>query len=111
MKMTSNKRPYIPENKSAGRFITFYVPGFWDKNTGMCDGAIPYRRDVPAIGYQDIGISSRKRHDPACRLILRWLAWLVLATQVAEGLQEWEQAGRPSGRAAMDQTADSVRAP
>ena len=33
------------------------VQGFWDKNTGICAGAMPYRRVF--IGhYHDLGISS-----------------------------------------------------
>ena len=28
--------------------IPFLVPCFWDKNTGICAGAMPYRRDSPA---------------------------------------------------------------
>ena len=35
------------KNKIAGRMITFLVLGFWDKNTGTCAGAMPYRRDFP----------------------------------------------------------------
>ena len=27
---------------------SYFVLGFWDKNTGICAGAIPYRRDFPA---------------------------------------------------------------
>ena len=36
------------KNKIAGRFILFLVLGFWDKNTGICAGAVQYRRDFPA---------------------------------------------------------------
>ena len=36
------------KNKIAGRFIPFSVLGFWDKNAGICAGAMPYRRDFPA---------------------------------------------------------------
>ena len=36
------------KNKIAGRLIPFLVLGFWDKNTGICAGAMPYRRDFPA---------------------------------------------------------------
>ena len=36
------------ENKIAGcRIIPFLVLGFWDKNIGICAGAMPYRRDFP----------------------------------------------------------------
>ena len=36
------------KNKFAGRIIPFSVLGFWDKNTGVCAGAMPYRRDFTA---------------------------------------------------------------
>ena len=35
------------KNKFVGRIIPFLVLGFWDKNTGICAGAMPYRRDFP----------------------------------------------------------------
>ena len=35
------------KNKIAGRIIPF-LPGFWDKNTVICVGAMPYRRVFPA---------------------------------------------------------------
>ena len=35
------------KNKIARRFILFLVLGFWDKNTGICAGAMPYRQDFP----------------------------------------------------------------
>jgi hypothetical protein len=42
----SDSNAYIhAKNKIAGRFILFSVLGFWDKNTGICAGAMPYRRD------------------------------------------------------------------
>ena len=34
------------KNKIAGRLIPFLVLGFWDKHTGICAGAMPYRRDL-----------------------------------------------------------------
>ena len=42
------KRLLHAKNKFAGRCIPFLVLGFWDKNTGICAGAMPYRRDFPA---------------------------------------------------------------
>ena len=36
------------ENTFASRFIPFLVLGFWDENTGIYAGAMPYRRDFPA---------------------------------------------------------------
>ena len=39
---------YHAKNKIAGRFIPFFVLGFGDKNTGICAGAMPYRRYFPA---------------------------------------------------------------
>ena len=36
------------KNKCSGRIIPLSVLGFWDKNTGICAGAIPYRWDFPA---------------------------------------------------------------
>ena len=36
------------QNKIAGRIIPFLVLGFWDKNTVICAGAIPFCRDFPA---------------------------------------------------------------
>ena len=57
------------KNTIAGRFIPFLVLDFWDKTTGICAGAMPYRRDFSGH-YQDIGISSLARHDSACNLIL-----------------------------------------
>ena len=46
----------------------FLVPGFWDKTTRICAGAMP----SPGFSghYEDLGISSLKRHDSACNLIL-----------------------------------------
>ena len=41
-------RSHHAKNKIAGRFIPFLVPYFWDKNTGICAGAMPHRRDFPA---------------------------------------------------------------
>ena len=38
----------ITKNKFVGRNIPFSVLDFWDKNTGICAGAMPYRRDFPA---------------------------------------------------------------
>ena len=35
------------KNKIAGSMIPFLVLGFWDTNTGICAGAMPYRRDFP----------------------------------------------------------------
>ena len=35
------------KNKIAGRIITVLVLGLWDKNTGICTGAMPNRRDFP----------------------------------------------------------------
>ena len=35
------------KNKIAGRIITFLVLSFWNKNTEICVGAMPYRRDFP----------------------------------------------------------------
>ena len=35
----------------------FSVLGFWDKNTGICAGAMPYRPGFSGP-YQDLGISS-----------------------------------------------------
>ena len=36
------------KNNIAGRIIPFLVLGFWDTNTGVCTGAMPYRRDILA---------------------------------------------------------------
>ena len=36
------------KNKIAGRMIPFLVLGFWDKSTGICASAMPYRRDFQA---------------------------------------------------------------
>ena len=36
------------KNKIAGRFIPFLVLGFWNTITGICAGAMPYRRDFLA---------------------------------------------------------------
>ena len=35
------------KNMFAGGFIPFLVLGFWNKNTGIYAGAMPYRRDFP----------------------------------------------------------------
>ena len=42
--------PYFTHatNKIAGRMIPILVLGFWDENTVMCAGAMPYQRDFPA---------------------------------------------------------------
>ena len=42
-----------------GRIIPFLVLGFWDKNTMICAGAT-----------RDLVLSSFKRHDSACDLML-----------------------------------------
>ena len=39
---------YHANNKVVARFIPFSVLGFWVKNTGICAGAMPYRRDFTA---------------------------------------------------------------
>ena len=44
----------------------FLVLGFWDKNTGICAGAMPGFSGH----YQDRGISSLEGHDSACNVIL-----------------------------------------
>ena len=36
------------ENKIAGGFIPFLVLGFWDENTEIYAGDMPYRRNSPA---------------------------------------------------------------
>ena len=36
------------KNKVVARVIPFSVLGFWVKSTGMCAGAMPYRRDFTA---------------------------------------------------------------
>ena len=36
------------KNKIARGFITFLELDFWDINTGICTGAMPYRRDFTA---------------------------------------------------------------
>ena len=36
------------KNKIVARFIPFSVLGFWVKSTGICSGAMPYRRDFTA---------------------------------------------------------------
>ena len=36
------------KNKSVARFIPFSLLGFWVKSTGICAGALPYRRDFTA---------------------------------------------------------------
>ena len=38
----------VAKNKFVGRIIPFVVLGFWDKNTGICTGTMPYRWDFPA---------------------------------------------------------------
>ena len=35
-------------NKIVARIIPILVPGFWDTNTGICAGAMSYRRDFTA---------------------------------------------------------------
>ena len=35
-------------SRSRIRIIPLLVPGFWDKSTGICAGAMSYRRDVLA---------------------------------------------------------------
>ena len=47
-KKRDNSNTYHAKNKFVGRIIPFVVLRFWDKNTGMCAGAMPYRRDFPA---------------------------------------------------------------
>ena len=36
------------KNKISGRIIPILVLGFWDKNTGMRAGAMPYHQDFSA---------------------------------------------------------------
>ena len=45
---TADCRASHAKNKIAGRCIPFLVLGFWYKNTGICAGAMTYRRDFPA---------------------------------------------------------------
>ena len=35
------------KNMFAGRLISFSVLGFWDKYTGICASAMPYRQNFP----------------------------------------------------------------
>ena len=39
---------YHAKNKVVGRIMPFSVLGFWVKSTGICAGAMPYRRDFTA---------------------------------------------------------------
>ena len=41
------QKPIHAKNKISGRVIPLLVLGFWDKNTGICAGAMSYRRDFP----------------------------------------------------------------
>ena len=62
------KRPFHAKNKIAGLpNYTFSILGFWDKNIGICAGAMPYRRDfsattkwhdtrIEALRFRHIGI-------------------------------------------------------
>ena len=50
--------------------IPFCVLGFWDKNTGIYAGAMPFRRDSPATTVPESRHSKHKRHDSAYNLIL-----------------------------------------
>ena len=50
--------------------IILKTKGFWDKNSVIFAGAVPYHWNLPATHYQDLGILSMKMHDSACNLIL-----------------------------------------
>ena len=51
-KDTVRSRPPTPAYhanlRTATRNCSFSVLGFWDENTGICAGAMPFRRDFPA---------------------------------------------------------------
>ena len=59
------------KNKIAGRIILFLVLGFWDKNTGIFAGAMPYRRDFPAT-TRIYAFQAKKRLFCVAVLMLAW---------------------------------------
>ena len=65
------------KNNSVGRMVLSLVPGFWDKHTMACAGAMPF----PGIRghYQDFELSSLKLHDSAYEycIILFLACWVA----------------------------------
>ena len=78
--------PGVPTLKISlqdGRFIPFLVLGFWDKNTGLCAGAMPYISPGFSGHYQDLGISSLKGMNLSAIVFLAWTPHRKLSSEAA----------------------------
>ena len=63
------------KNKIAGRFILFLVLGFWDKNTRICAGTMPYRWEFSATTrIQAFLLEAEKGLILPANVFLAWIA-------------------------------------
>ena len=102
-------RPVVPaawpliihaKNKIAGRIRPFLVLGFWDKSTGICAGAMPYRRIFqPLPGSRHFKLKQAG--------FLAWVVSLVRKRAIAhaptpaQGAPAWSEGARGHFKAGL----------